>query len=156
MTRLLDEEKPTDIRRTSAYNRGYTINADLWGDHAPNNLEKYKGSMFVHYSRKNTFRSILVEADPRAYMGELRMIGDEINIGGRLEANRKLILSSQVHKLMAGLQVQYDNNFGEGMIIDSTKNYYGLDSPNRSYSFDEVPGMTQVAFYFEDRFTGKL
>jgi len=156
MTRLLDEEKPTDIRRTSAYNRGYTINADLWGDHAPNNLEKYKGSIFVHYSRKNTFRSRLVEADPRSYMGELRMIGDEINIGGRLEANRKLILSSQVHELMAGLQIHYDNNFGEGMIIDSTKHYYGLDSPMRSYSFDEVPGMTQVALYFEDRFTGKL
>lgn len=156
MTRLLDEEKPTDIRRTSAYNRGYTINTDLWGDYSPNELEKYNGSMFFHYTRQNTFKSTLVEADPRAYMGELRMIGDEFNIGGRLETNRKLLFSNQVHELMAGLQVQYDNNFGKGMIIDTTKHYYGLDSPERSYSYDEVPGMTQVAFYLEDRFTGKL
>ncbi|MBN1350501.1 TonB-dependent receptor plug domain-containing protein [candidate division KSB1 bacterium] len=155
-TRLLDEEKPTDIRRTSAYNRGYTINTDLWGDHTPNNIEKYRGNIYFHYSRKNTFRSRLVEADPRAYIGELRMIGDEVNLGGRLEANRKLIFASAVHELMAGVEVQYDNNFGEGMIIDSTKNYYAQDSPKRSYSFDDVPGMTQVALYAEDKYTGKL
>jgi hypothetical protein len=156
MTRLLDEEKPTDIHRTSAYNRGYTINTDLWGDYAPNKLEKFNGSVFVHYIRQNTFKSRLIEADPRAYMGELRMIGDEIYAGGRLEANRKLLLSNQVHEFTAGMQIQYDNNSGKGLIIDTTKNYYGQNSPRRSYSFDEVPGMTQAAIYIEDRFTGKL
>lgn len=156
MIRLLDEEKPTDIHRSSAYNRGYTIHTDLWGDYSPNHIEKYKGSMYLHYTRKNTYKSRLVEADPRAYKGEIRIVGDEINLGGRLEANRKLIFSNQIHDLMAGLQIQYDNNFGKGLIIDSTRNYYGQDSPTRSYSFDAVPGMTQMAFYLEDRFTGKF
>ncbi|HDQ00644.1 MAG TPA: hypothetical protein ENN22_15875 [bacterium] len=155
-TRLIDEEKPTDIRRTSAYNRGYTINTGFWGDYAPSNIKTYKSNLYFHYTRKNTFRSKLVEADPRAYIGALKMIGDELNIGGRFEANRKMILSSVVHEFMAGVEFQYDNNFGDGLFIDTTHHYYGPDSPKRSYSFDEVPGMTQAALYLEDRFTGKL
>ncbi|NOZ60503.1 MAG: TonB-dependent receptor [Calditrichaeota bacterium] len=156
VTRLLDEEKPTDIRRTSSYNRGYTINTDWWGDYVPNNLLKYNSNLYFHYKRQNTYRSRLVEADPRAYMGELRMIGDEVSIGGRFEATRKKILSGSVHELMAGIQFQYDNNFGKGLYIDTTRNYYGQDSPKRSYSFDEVPGMTQISLYGEDRITGRL
>ena len=155
-TRLLDEEKPTDIRRRSSYNRGYTLNTDWGGNYIPNNLEKYNSNLYFHYTRQNTYKSRLIEADPRAYMGELKMVGDEVAIGGRFEANRKKILPGSVHELMVGIQLQYDNNFGEGLYIDTTRNYYGQDSPKRSYRFDEVPGMTQVSLYAEDRVTGRL
>jgi hypothetical protein len=84
------------------------------------------------------------------------MIGDEINFGGRFEAHRKLIFSNMVHELTAGGQFQYDNNYGEGLIIDTTKHFYGPNAPQRSHSFNDVPGMAQVALYFEDRFTGKF
>ena len=156
LTRLLDEEKPTDVHRISAYNRGYTINTDFWGAFSPNTLEKYHASLYLHYTRKNTFSSRLVESDPISYIGTLRMIGDEINAGGRIEKNHKFLTKSAIHEITGGLEFQYDNNFGKGLIIDTTRHYYGKDSPLRSYSFDEVPGMTQIGLYLEDRLTTNL
>ncbi len=154
-TKLIDEEKPTDLLRTSSYNRGYTLNTDWWGSFSPNSLLKYSMSLFFHYTRQNTFSSHLVEAE-QPYIGEIRMIGDEVTAGGRFEVNAKKILPNMLHEFTAGMQFQYDNNFGKGLIIDTTRNYFGPYSPKRSYSFDEVPGMTQIAFYAEDRITGKL
>lgn len=155
-TRFLDEEKPTDVHKMSAYNRGYTLNTDVWGEYSPNSLLNYQSNIYFHYTRKNTFSSRLVEADPSSYMGELRMIGDEVNIGGRSEMSQKIIFPSAVHQITAGVEFQYDNNFGKGLIIDTTNHYFGPDSPKRSYSFDEVPSISQVSFYLEDCFTGRL
>jgi hypothetical protein len=57
LTRIYDEEKPTDVRERSAYNRGYTINSDVRGKYRPSNLETYDSNLYFHYTRKNTFTS---------------------------------------------------------------------------------------------------
>ncbi|GBD94450.1 vitamin B12 transporter BtuB [bacterium BMS3Abin05] len=152
--RLLDEEKPTDVHRNKRYNRGYTINNDLWGDYVINPLSKFTYSHYVHFRKQNTFAQRLVEADPRSYIGSMRVLGNEWNIGGRWEFHlMRLTGASVFHELIFGTDVEYDRNRGKGVIIDSTRNYYGPLSGKRSYNFDQIPGQTLVGLYAEDKIT---
>ncbi len=152
--RLLDEEKPTDIHKNKRYNRGYTINNDLWGDYVINNLTKFTYSQYVHFRKQNTFAQKLVEADPRSYIGSMRILGNEWNIGGRWEFHFKRLAGESVfHDFIVGSNVEYDKNTGRGVMIDSTRNYYGPLSGKRSYNFDQIPGQALVGLYAEDKIT---
>ncbi len=152
--RLIDEEKPTDIHKNKRYNRGYTINNDVWGDFVINNLAKFTYSQYVHFRKQNTFAQKLVEADPRSYIGSMRIIGNEWNVGGRWEFHLKRLMGESVfHDFIFGSNVEYDKNTGQGVIIDSTRNYYGPLSGKRSYNFDQIPGQALVGLYTEDKIT---
>ena len=152
--RLIDEEKPTDIHKNKRYNRGYTINNDVWGDYVINNLTKFTYSQYIHFRKQNTFAQKLVEADPRSYIGSMRIIGDEWNVGGRWEFRLKRLMGEAIfHDFIFGSNVEYDKNTGKGVIIDSTKNYYGPLSGKRSYNFDQIPGQALVGLYAEDKIT---
>ena len=152
--RLIDEEKPTDVHKNKRYNRGYTINNDLWGDYVINNLSKFTYSQYVHFRKQNTFSQKLVEADPRSYIGSMRILGDEWNVGGRWEFHLKRLMGEAVfHDFIFGSNIEYDKNTGRGVIIDSTKNYYGPLSGKRSYNFDQIPGQALVGLYAEDKIT---
>jgi len=149
--RLIDEEKPTDVYKNRRYNRGYRINFDVLGDYEVNPITRWKGNLLVHFRRQNSYKERLVEADPRSYIGWVRVLGNEWLIGGRLEWTQRRFIGGSFHEFLVGVDFEHFDNTGVGMVIDSTRNYYGPLSGKRSYSFDIIPGYPLVGLYAEDQ-----
>ena len=161
--RILDEEAPQgDMLRTNNYNRGYTISLSTTGEYIPfDGRSSVSYSLFATMRRENTMESKLVtdylitpENDTLSnYIGKVNTKGIQWTLGGRLEWNKVFSTGKVTHNILLGSNPQYDVNTGEGMMLDTVYNYYGVESGRRSYSFDDIPGQFLMNFYFEDKIT---
>lgn len=162
-----DEEQPKGgIYQTKNYNRDFSIGLSDWGKYIPaDQISSYEYNCYVNAKRQNSKKSQLVQSDLRilpngdtvsTYLGTIETKGLEWNAGGRFEYNRVLFTGDLVHKLLSGIDLQYNANTGDGVVFDTLYNYYGSSSGMRPYSFDKVPGQLLAALYFEDKITGHL
>ncbi|MGE5399716.1 MAG: TonB-dependent receptor [Ignavibacteriales bacterium] len=163
---IFDEEEPKgDVYQTKNYNRGFSLGYSDWGKYtSENGVSSFEYNAFMNFRNINSMKSKLVSGlrimpngdTSSAYIGKIENKGHEWNLGGRLEWNTVLFTGDVVHKLLYGTDVQYNANTGEGVMIDSLYNYYGIDSKVRSYTFKDIPGQTLLSFYAEDKMTWHL
>jgi hypothetical protein len=161
---ISDEEEPQgDLLQTKDYNRGYTVGFNTWGTFKPfNQISDFKYNAYVSMRKINSMKSKLVteylitpENDTlSSYIGKLENKGIQWLAGGRLEWQNVFYTGEYIHNFLAGSEIQYDANTGEGVVFDTVYNYYGVESQNRPYSFDSVPGQLIFSMYAEDKLTG--
>ncbi len=159
-----DEEEPKNsLLQTNNYNRGYGIGFNTWGTWRPfNEVSKFTYNAYLNWKKIDSRKSKLVanyvitpEGDTLAsYTGVLHNKGNEWTSGGRLEWHNVFFTGDYIHNFLVGLEGEYDNNTGEGVVFDTLFNYYGVESKKRPYSFDDVPGQFLLSFYAEDKLTG--
>lgn len=165
--KIFDEEQPKgDVYRTRNYNRGYTLQYSIWGNYKPEQpIGYFEFNSYVTFRRENSMKSKLVQSDVRilpsgdtisSYIGKVETRGAEWTIGARFEYNRIFSGFGLFHKVLAGMDIQYNANTGEGVLIDTLFNYYGPESGKLPYRFDDIPGQFLPSFYIEDKITGKF
>lgn len=165
--RIFDEEQPKgDVYQTRNYNRGYSLQTALWGKYTSElGIENINYNAYLNYRRENSMKSRLVQSDLRVlptgdtvstYLGKVETRGNEWQIGGRFEWEKIYLTGDYIHKVLVGTDIQYEANTGEGVLIDTFFNYYGVESGKLPYRFDDIPGQTLASFYVEDKITGKL
>jgi len=164
---IYDEEEPQgDIYKTKNYNRGFSVGYTSWGKYVPSDeISSYEYNLHLNVRRENSMKSKLVQADLHVlpggdtistYLGKFETKGIEWTFNGRLEWNRILYTGTFVHKILAGTEVQYNSNTGEGVTFDTLFNPYGYNSGKRPYSFSSIPGQLLPSIYIEDKITGQL
>ncbi len=161
-----DEEEPKgDLLKTKNYNRGYSLSFNTWGKYTFDySTSKIDYAAYVNYKKIDSHKSrlrteyvITPEGDTVAsYIGELDNKGVQWTAGGNFNYTNIFFTGDYIHKTLFGTSVQYDANTGDGIIIDTVFNYYGNSSKKRSYSYDDIPGLTQLSLYAEDKITGRL
>lgn len=165
---IYDEEEPKgDAHKVLNYDRGFTLGYSTWGVYRFK--EEETGSLdfnlYVRMQRKNSMKSKLVESDLRvlpdgdtvsAYVGKVETKGVEWTTGGKLTWNKLFFTGSLIHNILAGTDIEYNANTGEGIQFDTLFSYYGPDAGKRPYSFSTIPGQTLLSFYAEDQITGNL
>ncbi len=159
-----DEKEPQgDLLRTKDYNRGYTIGLNTWGTIKPfNQISKFKYNAYVSMKNINLMKSrlkteYLVTPDGdtvSSYMGKLENKGTQWLAGGRVEWQNVFYTGDYIHNFLVGTEAQYDANTGEGVLFDTVYNYYGVQSGQRPYTFDSIPGQLILSMYAEDKLTG--
>lgn len=165
--KIFDEEQPKgDVYRTRNYNRGYSLQTAWWGKYASElGIETITYNTYLNYRRENSMKSRLVQSDLRilptgdtvsTYLGKVETRGNEWQLGGRFEWEKIYLTGDYIHKILIGSDVQYEANTGEGVLIDTLFNYYGVESGKLPYRFDVIPGQTLASIYVEDKITGKL
>lgn len=134
-----DEEEPKgDYSKNKNYNRGFRVGLATWGEyHTPSRVSKLEYNLYCKAHNINSRRSKFVSAPEfitpggdtisGGYIGAVRTKGLEWNIGGRVDWTTIYYTGDIIHNVLFGTQVQYDANTGEGVIIDSVFNYYGID-----------------------------
>lgn len=165
--KIFDEEQPKgDVYQTRNYNRGYSLQTAWWGKYTSElGIENINYNAYLNYRRENSMKSRLVQSDLRilpsgdtvsTYLGKVETRGNEWQLGGRLEWERIYLTGDFIHKVLVGSDVQYEANTGEGVLIDTLFNYYGVESGKLPYRFDDIPGQTLASIYAEDKITGKI
>lgn len=164
--RVLDEEEPKgDMQQTRNYNRGYTLSLSSWGKYRPDDgISAIDYSLFATMRRENSMKSklnseyvVLPNGDTAAsYIGKVENRGIEWTLGGRLEYNKIFYTGNVIHKVLFGIDPQYNVNTGEGVVFDTSYSYYGLESGRRPYRFDDIPGQFLASLYVEDKLTGNF
>lgn len=167
LQKILDEEEPEgeNLQQTKNYNRGFTVTLSSWGkykiDEAVSSIDY---SVYATMRRENSMRSKLVtdyvvlpSGDTVSnYIGKIETRGVEWTLGGRVEWNNVFYTGDYVHKILVGVEPQYNANTGEGVVFDTLLNYYGVSSGKRPYKFDDVPGQLILGMYAEDKITGRF
>ncbi len=153
VTRLIDEEQPTDINEKEGYDRGYRFRENVWAEWQFGSQSKLELTAYLHYTRTNRYRSKWVSGAHPGYRGEIRMNSHEYTTGGTIVWHGVWIQARTVHDVDVGTEFQIDGIGGDGIVLDSTKNYYGFDSSLRSFPLQHIPSLKQIAFYVEDQWT---
>lgn len=157
------EEPKGDFLKTKNYNRGYTFGFNTWGNFKLlNQISSFEYNAYLSMKKINSMRSrlkteslITPENDTLAfYIGKVETKGIQWLAGGRLEWQSIFHTSNFIHNILIGTEVQYDANTGEGVLLDSVYNYYGVESQKRSYEFNSIPGQLILSMYAEDKLTG--
>ncbi len=166
LQRIMDDQEPRgDLRKTNNYNHSYSVSASTWGNYKFNEgVSSLDYNLYTTMRRENSMKSKLVtdyviipSGDTiTSYIGKLENKGVEWNVGGRLEYNNVFYTGSVIHKVLYGIEPQYNANTGEGVVFDTLLSYYGQGSGNRPYSFDNIPGQLLLGMYCEDKITGHL
>ena len=134
--RSIDEEEPKgDVQRTSNYNRGHTLGLATWGKYAfTPGISDLDFNTYLTYRKEDSHRSKLVQSDLRilpngdtisSYIGQVDTRGIEWTVGGRLEWNNTFFTGDVIHRTLFGMDLQYNANTGEGLLLDTLFNYYG-------------------------------
>jgi len=160
---ISDEEEPKgDLQQVKNYNRGYSISLSTWGKLKPEDeVSAFDYNLFATMRRENTMKSrlkteyvVMPSGDTIAsYIGKVETKGIEWTLGGRLEWNKIFYTGDVIHKILLGIDPQYNANTGEGVVFDTVLNYYGAESGKRPYSFDDIPGQLIMSIYLEDKLT---
>ncbi|MEI7812218.1 MAG: TonB-dependent receptor [Ignavibacteria bacterium] len=161
---IFDNEEPKgDAYQTKNYNKSFSLGYSGVGKYVfEDGVSGFDYNVYINLRNENSMRSKLVQAEVHitpagdtvsAYIGKVETKGKEWTAGSRLEWNNLLFTGDIVHKLMFGMDIQYNANTGKGVLVDSVYNYYGYDSGRRSYTFDELPGQILAGLYVEDKIT---
>jgi TonB dependent receptor-like, beta-barrel/TonB-dependent Receptor Plug Domain len=82
--------------------------------------------------------------------------GQEWDVSFKLKRKSSFDLGDTKNKLLYGFEADYEKNTGEGVLIDSTFNYYGKESTKRSFSFNDYPANVKFSLYAEDQISFDL
>ncbi len=174
-TRMLDNEKPTDIYQMKTSNQGFLSNGNFSFTYQKTEQRKLEGFLGFDLNRKKYYRQrwvtdqvVLTDTTVyynghtytdtilAGYTGKLKEIGHEWGYRARLRHQNERQFNATRHRFIIGLEGNRKRNTGQGRVIHPFFNYYGFYSSRRSYSFDEYPDLQQWAAYFEDNIRGQL
>ncbi|MBL7135393.1 MAG: TonB-dependent receptor [Candidatus Marinimicrobia bacterium] len=162
-TKMIDDEKPTDVQKIKDYNRGYRAAGSVNLDYKRSENDKIIGFFGFNLNRKKAYKSkwvaemLLIEGDTLpGYVGIMNEIGKEWNVKGKLQKKTTYQSSKRIHKVLLGFEGDYQNNTGDGLYIDPVYAYYGQYSSRRSYLFSTFPEITSLSLYSEDMIKGKF
>jgi len=96
-----------------------------------------------------------ITPDSASYFSEVRTLGYEWSYGSKLKYSRRWLTGSVLHRFLGGLEFQTDDNTGPGKSYDLLRPPGGKTS-ERPRSFSDIPGVTQLSVFAEDRITGTL
>lgn len=160
-TKMIDNERPTDVTKMSSTNNGYLATANLNLDYARDKDDIITGFIGFNLNRKNAYKQKWVaeqlfynDSLYPGYFGKYKEIGDEWDFNARVKRNKVIRLPNTTHEILTGIDFDYQKNKGDGLIIDPVWNYYGVHSSEQSYAFDDFPEMTQFSLYAEDDLKG--
>ncbi len=161
-----------DTSATKAYNRDHHLTYSQQFDFKWNKVTKVYLRNYVDYKRRNSWKNKLETADVAyltermtsgaseaiisspIYRSNVRTIGDEWSYGSKLKIQRKLFSGEILHRFLGGAEFQTDRNMGQGKSFDILRPPNG-QLTSRPRAFDDVPGVTQLALFFEDRISGE-
>ncbi len=169
--RLEENNYKIDSTVTRAYNRDYQLTYSQIWHWAPNKVSKIYWRNYIDFKNRNSWRHKMehrdlgyitdrvsagtreaIIADP-VYFSDVTTTGKEWSFGSKLKISRKVFTGNILHRFLGGMEFQKDENTGPG------KRFNILYPPNgstlRPRSFDDIPGIVQLALFFEDRITGK-
>lgn len=171
--KIEEDNDESDPNRTRAYNRDYHITYSQRVIFKKTNNSSFYMRNFLDYKHRNSWKHKLenrdlgyatnltepgtiegIFADP-IYFSDVRTIGDEWALGFKLRYSTKFFTGKLLHRILSGGEYQKEWNNGPGKQFDI------LFPPNgggniRPRSFSEIPGISQLALFFEDRITTKL
>lgn len=90
------------------------------------------------------------------YNATISQRGQEWDVSFKLKRKSMVKWGATKNNFLYGIEADYEKNTGEGVVIDSTFNYYGKESSRRSYSFDDYPANLKFAVYAEDKISFDL
>ncbi|HRU92862.1 MAG TPA: TonB-dependent receptor [Candidatus Marinimicrobia bacterium] len=180
-TKLLDNEKPTDVYQMASYDKGFLATGDFNFIYKDSEAKSWKGVFSVNLNNKRNYKSkwvaenyilkydttvvdsvtgiaidtTLIKILP-GFIGKMKEIGEEWKIAGKIQRKIALTTKHTKHNLLFGGEVNYEKNTGDGVVIDENFPYYGQYSSHRSYAFDDYPDLTSLSFYAEDVLEGKM
>ena len=180
-TKLLDNEKPTDVYQMASYDKGFLATGDFNFIYKDSEAKSWKGVFSVNLNNKRNYKSkwvaenyilkydttvvdsvtgiaidtTLIKILP-GFIGKMKEIGEEWKIAGKIQRKIALTMKHTKHNLLFGGEVNYEKNTGDGVVIDENFPYYGQYSSHRSYAFDDYPDLTSLSFYAEDVLEGKM
>ncbi len=162
---IFDEEEPKgDVQKIKNYNRGFSIGYSSWGKYKME-LSEFNYSLYASVRRENSSKSKLIESDIRilpngdtisSYIGNVKTKGIEWNLGNNFSWTKNISIGKHNNSTMLGLDMKYEANTGEGIILDTVFNYYGMQSGARPYSFNSIPGIFSASIYAENSITGNF
>ena len=164
-TKMIDDEEPTDVQKIKDYNRGYRASGSVNLDYTKSESGKIIGFLGFNLNRKKAYKSkwvaeqLILEGDSiplPGYVGIMNEIGKEWDVKGKLQKKTTYQSGNRTHKVLLGLEGDYQKNTGDGLYIDPVYPYYGQYSSRRSYSFDTFPEITSLSLYSEDMIKGKF
>jgi len=171
--RLEENNYKIDTTATLAYNRDHHLTYSQQFDFKWNDVTDVYWRNYVDYKHRNSWKYKLESADVSylsnrmtagtsladtskpVYHSNVRTIGDEFSYGSKLRLRRKWFIGAILHRFLIGSEFQTDKNTGPGKTFDVLRPPNGA-LHSRPRRFDAIPGITQMAFFFEDRLTGKL
>jgi outer membrane cobalamin receptor len=171
--KIEEDNDASDPNRTRAYNRDYHITYSQQFNWHLNKKTHFYLRNYLDYKHRNSWRHKLetrdlgyatnlthpgtiegIFADP-VYFSDVRTIGDEWAYGLKVKGNYRFFTGKLLHRILAGGEYQKEWNNGPGKQFDI------LYPPNggghvRPRSFSDIPGISQLALFAEDRITGRL
>ena len=175
-TKTYDSDAPVGIYEFVDYSEGYKTSASFNFNYNKTESSSYRGLFNINLNRKKDFNEKLV-SDPiyfdsttyytyenhtyndtlvPIYIGKKRDKGYEININTNLKYNWKFNIGKQDHDFLTGFIGKFEQNIGEGVVLDSVFHYYGVASSKRSYAYDEYGKINQYNFFIQDKIQGLL
>jgi len=174
--KIEEDDDDSDPQGTKAYNRDFYITYSPRFTYEWNGLNKLYLRNFITYRRRNSWKrrqetpdiqirtnlmnpgtivGILPDSTEYVYYSEVKTIGNEWTFGSKLNYERKSLIGSTLHRFLVGAEFQSDDNNGPGKSYDLLKPPGGVLN-SRPRSFNDTPGVVQLALYAEDRITGEL
>ncbi|MBN2426568.1 MAG: TonB-dependent receptor [Calditrichaceae bacterium] len=171
--RYIEEDSDdSDPDRTKAYNRDYHIKYAHSIDYKMNSVSSLYIRNYADYRRRNSRLTKLEHADfayitdrtepgtreaiisEPYYFSDVRTIGDEWSAGSKIKYNLRLLHKQVLHNFTAGGEYIWEKNYGKG------KQFNLLNPPNgamgiRPRSFDDIPRLSQIAIFCEDKISAK-
>ncbi|MDR7128955.1 hypothetical protein J2X69_001290 [Algoriphagus sp. 4150] len=170
-----DEGNDPAARAWRAQDRAIRINNRLTYYSDSKWLEKVEATISLNLNRQDAFfqEFITTNVGPRPiflkdstgsvpfgtarYLNETTVAGRAVNYYHRLESSANWRLFGESHRVLLGTEWRYDANRGPGRTFDLTRpprqNYSAGDRPR---SFSDIPGLNQLSWYGEDRFSSRL
>ena len=163
---------------TKAYNRDHHFTYSQQFDFKWDKVTKIYLRNYVDYQRRNSWKNKLEATNvaymtdrltagsseaiipdtvnyPPTYRSDVRTIGDEWGYGSKIKIQHKLFTGEILHRFLGGAEFQTDQNLGQGKKFDILRPPNG-QLKSRPRRFDDIPGVTQLALFFEDRVTGEI
>ncbi|MBD3223336.1 MAG: TonB-dependent receptor plug domain-containing protein [Caldithrix sp.] len=122
-------------RRNSWYRRLQTPQVEVWTDRM----------------QPGTREGIIVQ--DASYFSEVKTIGYEWSFGSKLKYQRNILWGDILNRFLIGGEFQGDDNTGPGKSFDLLKPPGGQLN-TRPRSFNDTPGLFQLALFAENRMTG--
>ncbi|WP_456407856.1 TonB-dependent receptor [Caldithrix abyssi] len=171
--KIEEDNDESDPEKTRAYNRDFhiTYSQRINFKHSKNTTFYMRN--FLDYKRRNSWRHKLetrdlgyattlmepgtiegIFTDP-VYFSDVRTIGDEWSLGFKVKITHRFFTGKFLHRILAGGEYQKEWNNGPGKQFDL------LRPPNgggniRPRSFSDIPGISQLSLFLEDRITARL
>jgi len=175
-TRTLDEQdvREGDLTATERYNRDYESRLVSHLTYNPAKNREYSALFSLNLNRQNSYIKRRVSRDIGVigtamepgvnegyfvvdYTSKLWVKGQAWNLFGQLNYSDKQVTGKLVHDLQAGLDIRHEFNNGPGREFDPLYPPRSTaDEGDRPRSYNDIPGITQLALYAEDELTGHL